>query len=74
MNMAKHRPDGCACVGDGAGLGDMLVDGVTNMAAEAHPLSRRASPSRERRTLVNVPVCGLSRRTGMSPNKEVRGD
>ena len=57
-----------------AGLGDMLVDVVANMTTEAHPpctgASRRASTSRERRTLANVPVCGLSRRTGMSPNVE----
>jgi hypothetical protein len=50
----------------------MLVDVVANMTTEAHPpctgASRRASTSRERRTLANVPVCGLSRRTGMSPN------
>ena len=50
----------------------MLVDVVANMTTEAHPpctgASRRASTSRERRTLANVPVCGLSRQTGMSPN------
>ena len=60
-----------------AGLGDMLVDVVANMTTEAHPpctgASRRASTSRERRTLANVPVCGLSRRTGMSPNAGVTG-